>query len=228
MTTASALDPEKLHAFLGSMVGDIGAAFTALLVDIGDKLGLYKAMAEAGPLSSEELAKRTATSERYVREWLANQVASGYVNYDSATQQYAISPEQAFALADEGSAAFLPGIYQILASVFRDEAKLIDAFRTGNGIGWHEHDLELFEGTERFFRPGYNANLVSTWIPALEAVEAKLQAGASVADVGCGHGASTIIWPRRIQTPASSGLIIIRLPSRLPGSARKRPASAIA
>lgn len=193
MTTETVLDEGKLNAFLGTMAGDVGAAFTAVLVDIGDKLGLYKAMAEAGPLSSEEIAKRTGTSERYVREWLANQVASGYVGYDAATQRYTLPPEQAFALANEGSPAFLPGIFQMLASVFRDEAKLIDAFRSGKGFGWHEHDSELFEGTERFFRPGYNANLVQSWIPALAGVERKLKAGARVADVGCGHGASTII-----------------------------------
>ena len=188
-----AVDEAKLGEFMGRAVVDMGAAISAVLVDIGDKLGLYRAMAGAGPLSSAELARRTGTTERYVREWLANQAAGGYVTYDPLTKRYTLPAEQALALADDASPVFLPGAFQLIASVFRDETKIIEAFRTGKGVGWHEHDPELFEATERFFRPGYNANLVDAWIPALDGVEAKLRAGASVADVGCGHGASTII-----------------------------------
>jgi SAM-dependent methyltransferase len=193
MTTQPALDEAKLTEFVGKMVGDLGAALGALLIDMGDKLGLYKAMDGAGPLTSQELADKTGVAERYVREWLANQAASGYVTYDPATQGFTLPPEQAFALANEGSPVFLPGFVQGITSAYRDEAKFLEAFRTGKGVGWHEHDPELFVGTERFFRPGYNANLTTNWIPALEGVEAKLQGPAKVADVGCGLGASTII-----------------------------------
>ncbi len=188
-----AVDADKLNEFLGKAVGDMGAAIAAVLVVIGDKLGLYKAMAGAGPLRSDELAARTGTAERYVREWLRAQAAGGYVDYDPATDRYALPDERALALADETSPAFLPGGFEIIASAFADEPKIAEAFRTGKGVGWHEHDVRLFRGTERFFRPGYNANLVSSWIPSLEGVEAKLRAGARVADVGCGHGASTLI-----------------------------------
>jgi SAM-dependent methyltransferase len=188
-----AIDEAKLQVFMGQVVGDIGATVSAVLIDIGDKLGLYRAMAGAGPLTPAELAERTGTNERYVREWLSNQAADGYVSYDAATRRFELPPEQALALAEEGSPVFVPGAFQIMASLFRDEAKLLEAFRTGNGVGWHEHDAELFTGTERFFRPGYNANLVSAWIPALDGMESKLRGGGRVADVGCGLGASTIL-----------------------------------
>ena len=188
-----AIDEGKLNEFVGKAVGDMGAAMGAALVVIGDKLGLYKAMAGAGPLTSTELAKRTACAERYVREWLAAQAAGGYVTYDPTTRTYTLPPEQALCLADDSSPTFLPGAYQLMAAVMRDEPKVTDAFRSGAGVGWHEHDPGLFEGTERFFRPNYAANLVSAWLPALEGVEEKLRRGARVADVGCGHGASTIL-----------------------------------
>ena len=187
------IDEGKLREFVGKAVGDMGAAMGAALVVIGDKLGLYKAMAGAGPLTSTELAKRTACAERYVREWLNAQAAGGYVTYDAAAKTYTLPPEQAFCLADESSPTFLPGGFQVIAAVVKDEHKVAEAFRTGRGVGWHEHDPGLFEGTERFFRPNYAAHLVSEWIPALEGVAAKLAAGARVADVGCGHGASTIL-----------------------------------
>ena len=188
-----AIDQEKLEAFLGKAVGDMGAAFSAALVVIGEKIGLYKAMAGAGPMTSTELAKKTGAAERYVREWLAAQAAGGYVTYDAATGSYTLPEEQAYALAVEDSPAYLPGAFQLITSVLKDEPKLTEAFRTGKGVGWHEHDPGLFEGTERFFRPNYIANLTSSWIPALAGVEAKLKNGARVADVGCGHGASTIV-----------------------------------
>jgi SAM-dependent methyltransferase len=150
-------------------------------------------MAGAGPLTSAELAERTGTAERYVREWLAAQAASGYVTYEPATGRFTLPEEQAFALANDDSPAFLPGAFQLATAAIKIEPKLTEAFRTGAGVGWHEHDPGLFHGTERFFRPGYAANLVSAWIPALEGVEAKLRAGTHVADVGCGRGASTIL-----------------------------------
>jgi 2-polyprenyl-3-methyl-5-hydroxy-6-metoxy-1,4-benzoquinol methylase len=187
------LNEAKLHDFVMKAVGEMGAAMNAALIVIGDKLGLYKAMAGSGPMTSAELAAKTGTSERYVREWLAAQAAGQIVTYDAATQKYTLPPEQAFALADEMSPVFLPGAYYIISACMKDEAKITDAFRNGNGVGWHEHDSCLFIGTERFFRPNYRAHLIDEWIPALEGVEAKLKPGARVADVGCGLGTSTIL-----------------------------------
>ena len=187
------LNQQKLNDFLGKAVVDIGATLHAGLVVIGEKLGLYKAIAEGGPLTPAELAKKTSTNERYVREWLNSQAAGGYVTYDVDSGKYSLSPEQAFTLADEGSPAYLPGAFQLVTSAVKSEPKIADAFRSGAGFGWHEHDHGLFEGTERFFRPNYVGNLVSSWIPSLEGVEAKLRKGARVADIGCGHGASTIL-----------------------------------
>ena len=191
MTTT--VDDAKLNAFLGQMVGDLGAAANAPLMLLGDELGLYKALANAGPLSSVELAERTGTAERFVREWLAAQAASGYVEYDAAADRYAMRPEQAMVLADEGSPVFLAGLFQSLYAMMTAEPKIREAFRTGEGVGWHEHRPCLCSGTERFFRTGYRAHLVQEWLPALDGVVAKLERGATVADVGCGHGASTII-----------------------------------
>lgn len=193
---ATTVNQERLNQFLGKFVGDFGAALHAPTVIIGEKLGLYRALAAAGPLDSQALADRTGTNERYVREWLAAQAASGYVNYDPETARYHLTPEQAFTLADEDSPAYLPGAFLIAASLFKDEPKITEAFRTGKGVGWQEHHHELFTGTEQFFRPSYVGNLVGSWLPALEGVVAKLQAGARVADIGCGHGASTIIMAR--------------------------------
>jgi SAM-dependent methyltransferase len=192
-TTAQPIDEGKLNDFMARFVGDLGATLSAALVVIGDRLGLYRAMAAGGPLDAAELALRTGTEARYVREWLSNQAAGGYVTYDAASERFSLSPEQAFALAQEGSPAFVPGAFQLATALVKDEPKITEAFQTGGGVGWHEHNDDLFCGTERFFRPGYIANLVSAWIPALEGVEAKLEAGARVADVGCGHGASTLI-----------------------------------
>ena len=188
-------EPTKLEAFLGKMVGDMGAAASAALVILGDRLGLYKALASA-PSSSADLAARTGTHERNVREWLAAQAAAGYVDYDPATETFSLSPEQAMVFADEGGPAFMAGGFQLLAAMFIDEPVVAEAFRSGKGVGWHEHHQCLFTGTERFFRPGYNANLVSSWIPSLDGVEARLREGVRVADVGCGHGASTVLMAK--------------------------------
>src|SRR5229473_5277700 len=182
----------RLHEFVMKAVGEMGAAMNAALIVIGDKLGLYKAMAGAGPMSSADLAKKTGTHERYVREWLAAQAAGGFIAYDAASQTYSLPPEQAMALADENSPVFLPGFFEIVEASVRDVPKITDAFRSGKGVGWHEHDACLFTGTERFFRPNYRAHLIKEWIPALGDTEAKLKAGATVADVGCGLGTSTI------------------------------------
>ena len=190
------VDEAKLQAFMGKMIGDLGVAMGAALVIVGDKLGLYKAVAAAGSINSIELSERTGTSERYVREWLAAQAAAGYLQYDTAAQRYSMTPEQEMVFATEGSPTFMPGAFEIVGSVFRDEPKITEAFRTGRGVGWHEHDAALFSGTERFFRPGYAAHLVGEWIPALEGVREKLERGMMVADVGCGHGASTILMAR--------------------------------
>ena len=192
-TTVQPIDQAKLDEFLGQFVGDLGAALSAALVVIGDRLGLYRAMRDGGPVSAEQLAERTGTDPRYVREWLSNQAAGGYVTYDADGEEFFLSPEQSFALAQEGSPAFIPGAFQVATAAIKDEEKIERAFRSGDGVGWHEHHHDLFAGTERFFRPGYAANLVSSWIPALDGVQAKLERGGRVADVGCGHGASTIL-----------------------------------
>ncbi len=183
----------EVQEFVHKAFGDIGGALTASLVVIGDKLGLYRALGAAGPLTPAELAKRTETNERYVREWCNAQAAAGYITYDPATGRYVLPEAHIPSLTDESSPAFVLGGFQSMTAATRATPKIIDGFRTGNGVGWHEHDPNLFEGVERFFRPGYNANLVASWIPALEGVEAKLKAGATVADIGCGHGASTLI-----------------------------------
>ena len=193
---AKTLDEEKLHAFVGKMLGDMGGALSAPLVLIGDKLGLYQAMAEAGPVDSPGLAARTGTSERYIREWLAAQAASGYVEYDEAADRYFLTPEQEAVFANEESPAFLAGFFDIAAAAFRAEPKIADAFLSGKGLGWHEQHGCLFRGTERFFRTSYNHNLVGSWLPALEGVVERLDQGAVVADVGCGHGASTVLMAK--------------------------------
>ena len=186
-------NPEKLNAFLGQALNDMGAAFQTALIILGERLGLYKAMAGAGALTPGELAAKTGTDERYVREWLCAQAASGYVVYDGATGRFTLPDEQALLLAVDTGPAYLPAAYQIIASTVMDEPQLRETFKTGFGFGWHQHCAALFEGTERFFRPSYAGNLINSWIPALDGVEARLKAGGSVADVGCGHGASTIL-----------------------------------
>jgi len=187
------IDEAKLEAFMGQALTDMGAIISAPLIQIGEKLGLYKAMAHAGPLTSQEVAERSGAAERYVREWLRNQAAGGYITYDPDSDRYTLPDEHALALADEDSPFYILGVYDSIASLYADEDQLLEAFRSGRGMGWHEHDHRLFRGTERFFRPGYRGHLVSEWIPALDGVQAKLERGAKVADIGCGHGASTII-----------------------------------
>ena len=187
------IDMNKLEAFMGQVVTDMGAVISAPLMMIGEKLGLYKAMAGAGALTSAEVAERAGVAERSVREWLRNQAAGGYVSYDGESDRYTLPDEQAMALADEDSPVYVLGAFELISSLYADEDQITEAFRSGEGMGWHEHDHRLFCGTERFFRPGYTAHLVAEWIPALDGVVEKLQAGAKVADVGCGHGASTIV-----------------------------------
>jgi len=193
MSAAQEIDQAKLDQFMGRFVGDLGAAMSAALVVIGDRLGLYRAMADGDPVTAGELAGRTGTDARYVLEWLSNQAAGGYVTYDPEHGKFSLTPEQSLALAQEGSPAFVPGAFQVATALTKDEENISEAFLSGHGVGWHEHHHDLFSGTERFFRPGYAANLISSWIPALDGVQAKLDAGALVADVGCGHGASTTL-----------------------------------
>jgi len=187
------VNEQKLNAFIEKAVTDLAASYGGVMIGLGHKLGLYKAMAGAGPLSPREVAKRAGCAERYVREWLNSQAAGGYVNYHTSSETYELSPEQAMVLADENSAVFLPPAWEVPVSMWFDEDKSIEAFRTGRGIGWDEHDARLYRGCAAFYRTAYQGQLVSDWLPALESATEKLQAGAKIADVGCGHGHSTII-----------------------------------
>jgi 2-polyprenyl-3-methyl-5-hydroxy-6-metoxy-1,4-benzoquinol methylase len=196
---------QKLEQFMHKMVGDMGAALSGSLVITGAKLGLYKALAETGPASDEQLARRLGLDTRYVREWLSAQAASGFVDYNPDSDLFSINPEQQMALANEDSPVYVAPAFELIASAYIDEPKITDAFRTGDGVGWHEHHECLFRGTEKFFRPGYRANLVSNWLPALEGVTDKLEAGAKVADIGCGAGASTIIMAQAFPNSRFTG-----------------------
>lgn len=182
----------KLNEFLAKAVGDLGAAMSATLMLVGDRLGLYKELAK-GSITSADLAKRTGTNDRYIREWLGNQGAGGYVQYDSKLDLWSLSPEQALCLADPNGPVDVPGAYNIVEATFHALRRTLENFKTGRGMEWGEHHACLFHGTERFFRAGYNANLVTSWLPALDGVVEKLKSGAKVADVGCGHGASAIL-----------------------------------
>ncbi len=197
MSTAQVpkLDMDKLNAFIGKFVTDLGAAVHTGMVVIGEKLGLYKALA-SGPMSSAELAAKTQTDERYLREWLSSQAAGGYITYDEKANKFSLSEEQAFALANEDSPAYLPGAFELALGSLEAVPRIAESFRTGAGMGWHEHADGVFHGCEKFFRPGYAANLMSSWIPALHDVQQKLEAGARVADVGCGKGASTLLMAK--------------------------------
>ena len=191
----SSLDTNRLNAFIGQFVNDLGATVHAGMVVIGERLGLYKALA-GNPLSSAQLAAKTSTDERYPREWLASQAAGGYVTYDEGSEKFSLSAEQAFTLAAEDSPAYLPGAFELALGSLAAVPRITEAFRTGAGMGWHEHDDGVFRGCEKFFRPGYAANLVSSWIPALRNVKEKLEAGARVADIGCGTGSSTLLMAK--------------------------------
>jgi len=191
----SKLDMDKLNAFIGQFVADLGAAVHTGMVVIGERLGLYKALA-AGPMTPAELAAATKTDERYLSEWLSSQAAGGYITYDQKGGKFSLSEEQAFALANEDSPAYLPGAFELALGSLAAVPRIAESFRSGAGMGWHEHDDGVFHGCEKFFRPGYAANLVSAWIPALTDVQKKLEAGGRVADVGCGKGASTLLMAK--------------------------------
>src|SRR5215208_6311182 len=191
-----ALDEKKLMDFVFKAVDEVGATLNAALVVMGDKLGLYRALADGGPSTAADLAARTETTERYVQEWLNAQAAGGYVDYDSESGRYSLPPEQTVALTDSSSPAYLPGFFQLAIGSVLDSPRITETAKNGGGLGWHEHVHDVHEGCERFFRPGYNANLVDSWLPALDGVVERLQRGARVADVGCGHGASTIVMAR--------------------------------
>lgn len=196
--TALSLDinEDKMNAFLGKVVGDFGASLSTVLGYIGQKLGLYEALANSEGMTSAELAEKTGTTERYVREWLVNQAAGEYVHYDPSTGKYSMLPEQAVALTDENSPYYVGGGFFVIKAMTNAQSRIQDAFANGGGMLWREHDSDLFVGTEKFFRPGYTAHLVNEWIPAMTGIKEKLEAGAKVADVGCGHGASTIIMAK--------------------------------
>jgi SAM-dependent methyltransferase len=200
------VDQARLEAFVGQAVFDMAAAISGLLLHLGDRLGLYRAMAGAGPITSAELADRTGTAERYVREWLSNQAAGGYVVYDATNGTFELPPEQAMVVADETSPVFLAGAFESIASCYVDHDAFVDAFRTGAGVGWQQHDDRLFSGVLRLFRPGYAAHLVDEWLPALDGVVDKLRSGANVADVGSGLGASTIIMAEAFERSTFVGL----------------------
>ncbi|NMJ40948.1 methyltransferase domain-containing protein [Roseomonas sp. JC162] len=196
MSAAAPAEPTALDLFMGKMLADMGAAMAGATIMMGDRLGLYRAMRELGPTDAQRLAAATGCSARLVGEWLAAQATSGYVTFDPSRGMFSLSPEQAMVFADEDSPVFLAGGYNVVASAWRDEPRIAEGFRSGRGLGWHERDTCLFHGTERFFRPGYRHHLVQEWLPALDGVTAKLERGAEVADVGCGHGASTLIMAR--------------------------------
>ena len=187
------INEDKMNAFLGKVVSDFGASLSSSLAYIGQKLGLYEAIAKAGHISPAELARQTNTNERYIREWLINQAAGGYVDYDAESGHYSLSAEQTVALTDQNSPFYVGGGFYVIKAMTQAVERIENHFRSGGGMFWGEHHPDLFVGTERFFRPGYAAHLTASWIPSLTGVENKLKAGARVADIGCGHGASTII-----------------------------------
>ena len=194
--TPDNIDQSKVQEFMMKAVGDIASNMSAMTVILGERLGLYKAMADSKPVTSAELASKTNTYERYIREWLASQAAAGYVKYNPSDGKYTLPAENAFVLTEENSPAYILGAYQLLRSIFKDEEKFVEMFRTGKGLLWGEHHHDLFEGTAKFFKSAYLGNLVQSWIPSLEGVEEKLQQGAKVADIGCGYGVPTLIMAK--------------------------------
>lgn len=219
-----AVDEQRLNAFLGKAVVDLGAAVSAVLISIGDELGFYKALA-TGPLTARDLAATTGANERYVREWLANQAAGGYIEYDAAKETFFLSPEQALCLADPNGPVDVPGAYSIVRDLFHVRDRALENFRTGSGMEWGEHHQCLFHGTERFFRASYNAHLLTSWLPALDGAVHKLQQGAHVADVGCGHGASTILMAQAF--PKSTFVGIDYHPSSIDTAQQRAAAAAV-
>jgi 2-polyprenyl-3-methyl-5-hydroxy-6-metoxy-1,4-benzoquinol methylase len=196
MQSKNAFDENKLNEFLTKAAGDIGSTYSAMLVIIGERLGLYKAMAEIGSTTATEVANKTGTAERYVQEWLANQAAGGYVTYNPTDNTFSLPPEHTMVLADENSPVYIHGSYQVVRSIFKDEDKFVEMFRTGKGLRWGEHHHDLFEGTARFYKASYIGNIVQSWIPSLDGVEQKLNDGAKVGDIGCGYGISTMIMAK--------------------------------
>jgi 2-polyprenyl-3-methyl-5-hydroxy-6-metoxy-1,4-benzoquinol methylase len=213
------LVPAEIEAAVGRTITDLGAAFSGVLVNIGHKLGLYKAMAEIGACTPERLAEATGVRERYVREWLNNQAAGGYVRYEPESRKYTLTAAQAMVLAVEDSPVYMAPAFEVAASFWLDEERILETFRSGEGLGWHEHNERLFHGTEMFFRTGYRTHLVADWLPALDGVVERLQEGALVADVGCGHGASTIVMARAFPM---SGFVGIDYHADSIATARKR------
>ena len=193
------VDETKLNQFIGKILGDLGGVFSVPMVRMGDKLGLYKALKEQGPMTPEELAAKTKIAERYAREWLSHQATSGYLEYDPATGKFTLPPEQAMVFADVDSPVYLQGAFDLAVAMVENQPKVEAAFRSGKGVGWGDQAQCLFCTVGRFFRPGYHNNLVGSWLPALDGVAAKLESGAKVADVGCGHGFSTEIDFRRLR-----------------------------
>jgi 2-polyprenyl-3-methyl-5-hydroxy-6-metoxy-1,4-benzoquinol methylase len=198
------VNEQKLMEFVHRFVGDVAATISAGGVVVGDRLGLYRALAES-PALPDELARRTGTAPRYVEEWLRGQAAGGYVEYDAASGRYSLTAEQAFALTDPDGPIFAPGAFELALGALRAEPQITEAFRTGAGVGWHEHDGSVFTGCERFFRPGYSAHLIAEWLPALDGVDEKLRRGARVADLGCGHGASTVLMAQAYPASVFTG-----------------------
>jgi ubiquinone/menaquinone biosynthesis C-methylase UbiE len=193
---SDAIDQSKLEEFMMKAAGDMASSLGAMMIILGDRLGLYKAMAKSGPMTSEELSAQTNTAERYIREWLASQAAAGYINYNPIDKKFFLPAENSMVLANENSPAFIMGSYQILRSVFKDEDKFVEIFKSGKGLRWGEHHHDLFEGTAKFFKPNYMNNLVPSWIPSLNGTQEKLKQGAKVADIGCGYGVSTVIMAK--------------------------------
>ena len=223
MAATATIDQARLEAFMGQFVQDMGAAATAPLVVIGDKLGLYKAMADGEPVTPGELAERTGCRERYLREWLCQQAASGYVEYEAARGVFRLPAEQALALAHDDSPVFIPGAFQLIAAIVKDEPHIAERFRSGEGMGWHEHDHDLFAGTERFFRPGYLANLADAWLPSLDGVVEKLRRARGSPTSAAATAPRRSSWRRRSPRPRSAGRTTTRPRSRsraVPPSAR--------